>query len=177
MQGRRRLGRVAPEHVPPLTTIPRVGEDRRSAGPERLRAGPRPLPLSSAAHAAIATPARAGVTVQWPGRPRQHLLRVPTLRALSASSRPFNRLASPVYLLARAAARAPPAGDAQAAWTRRTSHPSRPSRGRGPCAWGGRMNRIATLADLQAGKADLPRTSPARAPPRPPQSLPGRSSD
>jgi len=34
-----------------------------------------------------------------------------------------------------------------------------------------------TLAGLQAGKADLRRTSPARAPPRPSQSLPGRSSD
>ena len=39
------------------------------------------------------------------------------------------------------------------------------------------MSRIRTLAGLQAGKADLRRTSPARAPPRPSQSLPGRSSD
>ena len=39
------------------------------------------------------------------------------------------------------------------------------------------MNRIRTLAGLHAGKADLRRASTARAPPQPPQSLPGRSSD
>jgi hypothetical protein len=60
---------------------------------------------------------------------------------------------------------------------RRTSQPTPPCCGRGSCAWGGRMNRIRTLPGLQAGKADPRRASTARPPPRPPQSLPGRSSD
>ena len=42
---------------------------------------------------------------------------------------------------------------------------------------GWRMNRFRTLVGLQAGRTDLRGASTARAPPRPPRSLPGRSSD
>ena len=62
--------------------------------------------------------------------------------------------------LDHAAARAPPAGDALAAWARRAPHPTPSCCGRGPCAWGGRMNRISDTDGPASWEADQRRASP-----------------